>query len=96
VTLDAVHWADPASLEVMAHLLRRFRGPLLLAFAMRHVPIGPSGALEASPRIRFGSRMDVGPLSAEEAHALLDPGSMPRTERRCWLRAAGIRSICNS
>ena len=73
LTVDDVHWADPASVEVMAHLLRRFTGPLLLALAMRHVPVGLRGALQASARAGFGSRMDIGPLNKEEAHAFLDP-----------------------
>jgi hypothetical protein len=29
LALDDVHWADAASVEVLTHLLRRFRGPLL-------------------------------------------------------------------
>src|SRR5262245_28379567 len=71
LTLDDVHWADPASLEVMAHLLRRFSGPLLIAFAMRHVPVGLRGALEALARAGSGTRLDIGPLGAGEADALL-------------------------
>ena len=73
LALDDVHWADPASLEVMAHVLRRFRGPLLTAFAVRHVPPGLSAALDAAARAGFGSRMELRPLSADDAHALLDP-----------------------
>ena len=38
LALDDVHWADAASVEVMTHLLRRFRGPLLMAVAYRHAP----------------------------------------------------------
>jgi DNA-binding CsgD family transcriptional regulator len=89
LTVDDVHWADPASLEVMAHLLRRFNGPLLLAFAMRHVPVGLSGALEASARDGFGSRMDIGPLSQEDAHALLDPGLDTATREALLVESGG-------
>ncbi|HET7046793.1 MAG TPA: BREX system ATP-binding domain-containing protein [Solirubrobacteraceae bacterium] len=89
LTIDDVHWADPASLEVMAHLLRRFSGPLLLAFAMRQVPVGLTGALEALARDGFGSRMDIGPLSPEEAHALLDPALDARTREALLVESGG-------
>jgi DNA-binding NarL/FixJ family response regulator len=89
LTVDDVHWADPASLEVMAHLLRRFNGPLLLGFAMRHVPLGLSGALEASARDGFGSRMDIGPLSHEEAHSLLDPALDGATREALLVESGG-------
>ena len=35
LALDDVHWADAASVEMLAHLLRRFRGPALMAVAYR-------------------------------------------------------------
>jgi DNA-binding CsgD family transcriptional regulator len=89
LTLDDVHWADPASLEVMAHLLRRFTGPLLTALAMRHVPLGLSGALEASARAGFGSRIDLGPLSTDEAQALLDPALDPATRDALLVETGG-------
>ncbi|HEX6714884.1 MAG TPA: AAA family ATPase [Thermoleophilaceae bacterium] len=73
LALDDVHWADAASFEVMAHLLRRFRGPLLAAFAFRHAPTRLVGALEATARAGFGSRLELAPLSAAEAAALLAP-----------------------
>ena len=40
LALDDVHWADAASVEVLTHLLRRFRGPLLTALAYRQPPAG--------------------------------------------------------
>ena len=73
LALDDVHWADAASLEVVVHLLRRFRGGLLVAVAYRHGPPQLSAAFEDAARAGFGSRLDLGPLSAEEAFALLDP-----------------------
>ncbi len=48
LALDDVHWADAASIEVMTHLLRRFRGPLLMAVAYRHAPARLLAALEGS------------------------------------------------
>ena len=73
IALDDVHWADPASCEVIAHLLRRFRGPLLMALAMRHTPSPLAGLLEDAIRAGEGARLDLRPLSSAEAQALLDP-----------------------
>jgi DNA-binding CsgD family transcriptional regulator len=73
LALDDVHWADPASFDLIAHLLRRFRGPLLMALAMRHTPTRLAGAFEEAMRAGFGTRIDLGPLSKEEAQALIDP-----------------------
>jgi DNA-binding CsgD family transcriptional regulator len=73
IALDDVHWADPASCEVIAHLLRRFRGPLLIALAVRHTPSPLAGLLEDALRAGEGARLDLGPLSAAEAQALMDP-----------------------
>src|ERR1700761_4961645 len=65
LALDDVHWADAASLEVLAHLLRRFRGPLLTALAYRQPPTRLVGALEASARSGAATRLDLLPLSTE-------------------------------
>jgi DNA-binding CsgD family transcriptional regulator len=73
IALDDVHWADPASCEVIAHLLRRFRGPLLMALAVRYTPSPLAGLLEDVIRAGEGVRLDLGPLSSAEAHALMDP-----------------------
>jgi predicted ATPase/DNA-binding CsgD family transcriptional regulator len=73
IGLDDVHWADPASCEVIAHLLRRFRGPLLMALALRHTPSALAGLLEDTIRAGEGARLDLGPLSPAEAQALMDP-----------------------
>jgi DNA-binding CsgD family transcriptional regulator len=73
LALDDVHWADPASFDLIAHLLRRFRGPLLMALALRHTPQRLAGSLEEATRTGFGTRLDLGPLTREEAQALIDP-----------------------
>jgi DNA-binding CsgD family transcriptional regulator len=73
IALDDVHWADPASCEVIAHLLRRFRGPLLMALAVRHTPTPLAALLEDAIRAGEGARVDLGPLSSAEAQALMDP-----------------------
>jgi len=74
LALDDVHWADPASRDVIAHLLRRFRGPLLLALALRHTPPTLVAPFEEAIRAGEGTRLDLGPLTAAEAQTLMDPG----------------------
>src|SRR4029077_12970043 len=73
LSLDDAHWADPASLEVIAHLLRRFRGPLLVAAAFRHVPSQVAAALEAVARVDSGVTLELRPLTEQEAKELIDP-----------------------
>lgn len=71
LVLDDVHWADAASVDVMTHLLRRFRGPLLTAVAYRHAPARFLAALEGTTRAGLGSRLDLAPLSSGEAQRLI-------------------------
>ena len=73
LSLDDAHWADPASLEVIAHLVRRFRGPLLVAVAFRHAPRQVAAALEAVARVGSGVRLELQPLTKQEATELIDP-----------------------
>ncbi|MGZ6639332.1 MAG: ATP-binding protein, partial [Solirubrobacteraceae bacterium] len=88
LVLDDVHWADAASVEVMTHLLRRFRGPLLTAVAYRHAPPRLVAALEASARAGMGSRLDLVPLSSKEAQRLLG-GDVDDTTRTMLYRESG-------
>jgi predicted ATPase len=69
--LDDLHWADAASVELIGHLVRRFRGPLLGAFAFRRPPARLAAAFVAAERGGFGSGLRLSPLSADEAQALL-------------------------
>jgi DNA-binding CsgD family transcriptional regulator len=71
LALDDVHWADAASLEVLIHLLRRFRGPLMMALAYRQAPTRLVIALEAAGRGGAGTRLDLAPLSPDEVARLL-------------------------
>ena len=71
--LDDVHWADPASADVIALLLHRPPdGAVLLAVAARS---GRAPALEArletAARHRAGEVVEVGPLSRDAADALM-------------------------
>jgi predicted ATPase len=53
--LDDVHWADAASVQLIGHLVRRFRGPLLGAFAFRRPPAWLAAAFDAAERGGFGT-----------------------------------------
>jgi DNA-binding CsgD family transcriptional regulator len=72
--LDDVHWADDASLELIAHLLRRPpAASLLVALAFRsgQVPNSLLAALEAAGRDGLVTDIRLGPLTETEAGALL-------------------------
>ena len=71
LALDDVHWADPASVDVIAHLLRRFRGPLLMAVAFRPRASRLLAVLEGTTRAGLGSRLEVEPLTSDEAQSLI-------------------------
>ncbi|MEO8969230.1 MAG: AAA family ATPase [Solirubrobacteraceae bacterium] len=63
--LDDLHWADAASLELLDHVLRRRSGAPVL-FLLAHRADFSSGALA-----RVSGRLELGPLSPEEANVLL-------------------------
>ena len=74
LSLDDLHWADQASLEVVASLLRRPPdGPVLLACAFRPAPAPGflESALAAAEREGRAERVDLGPLTPEAAAGLL-------------------------
>jgi DNA-binding NarL/FixJ family response regulator/tetratricopeptide (TPR) repeat protein len=74
LALDDLHWADQASLEVVASLLRRPPdGPVLLACAFRPAPAPAflESALAAAEREGRAERVDLGPLTPEAAAELL-------------------------
>lgn len=89
LALDDVHWADAASFEVIAHLLRRFRGRLLIALAFRHAPAHLIAALEATARAGSGSRLELAPMTRDEARALLDPELDARDREAVYLESGG-------
>jgi DNA-binding CsgD family transcriptional regulator len=78
--LDDVHWADDASLELIAHLLRRPPpAAVLIALAFRagQVPNSLLAALEAAGRDGMVTEVALGPLSQAEAEALLGRAPQP-------------------
>ncbi|MBV9366009.1 MAG: AAA family ATPase [Solirubrobacterales bacterium] len=88
LALDDIHWADAASVEVLTHLLRRFRGPLLGAIAYRQPPIRLVGALEAAARAGFGTRLELSPLSTADAERLIR-GELDDATRAVIYRESG-------
>jgi DNA-binding CsgD family transcriptional regulator len=77
--LDDVHWADDASLELIAHLLRRPPpAAILIALAFRagQVPNSLLAALQQASRDGMVGEIGLGPLSVAEAEALL--GTAPQ------------------
>ena len=74
VALDDLQWADDASLELAAHLLRRTpKGRVLLALAFRPAPVRPLLATALATAERDGSVVEhaLGALSFADAEELL-------------------------
>jgi DNA-binding NarL/FixJ family response regulator/tetratricopeptide (TPR) repeat protein len=83
--LDDVHWADDASLELIAHLLRRPPpAAVLIALAFRtgQVPNSVLAALEAAGRDGLVTEIGLGPLTEAEAAALLGAPASPLLYRQ--------------
>jgi DNA-binding CsgD family transcriptional regulator len=88
--LDDVHWADPASADVIALLLHRPPdGAVLLGLAARtgRAP-GLAERLETAARHRTAEVVEVGPLS-HEAAAVLMPGVGPTARERLYAESGG-------
>jgi DNA-binding NarL/FixJ family response regulator len=80
LVLDDVHWADPASLELIAHLVRRPPASTLLVLAYRTAH---------RPRILRGERITLEPLTRADADALLH--AVPTSTRdELYERSGGI------
>jgi hypothetical protein len=80
VALDDVHWADAASVELLSFLLRRPpKGRVLVVMAFRPAPMPKRFVplIEASARESSAVRLDLDPLTLEEAPGVLDPGLPP-------------------
>jgi DNA-binding NarL/FixJ family response regulator len=87
VVLDDLHWADEASIELLAALVRRGpEAPVLLALAFRRgqAPVRLSAAL-ASPGV---VRISLEPLSETEVSELL-AGVEPRTAAAIYRHGGG-------
>jgi DNA-binding NarL/FixJ family response regulator/tetratricopeptide (TPR) repeat protein len=74
ILLDDLHWADPASIDLVAALLRRPpRAAVLtvLALRTRQAPARLASALETAARGGEVERIELGPLRRSEVVALL-------------------------
>jgi predicted ATPase len=72
--LDDLHWADSGSIELLGSLLRRPpTASVLIALALRprQLPARLSRALERADRAGVLTRLELGPLTADEARELL-------------------------
>jgi DNA-binding CsgD family transcriptional regulator/tetratricopeptide (TPR) repeat protein len=89
--LDDLQWADDASVELIAHLVRRPpRGPLLLALAYRtmRVPRQLVAAIASAERSGAIARLDLDPLTAPEAAELV-AGTLDAAQRSALYRDSG-------
>ncbi|MGW6413762.1 helix-turn-helix transcriptional regulator [Streptomyces sp. NPDC055055] len=93
VVLDDFHDADPASVELLDHLLRHpRRAPVLLVVARRErqTPPGLASVLARAADDGTASPLAVGPLDARECAAGLAPGLPPGTARELHLDSLGF------
>ncbi len=79
LALDDLHWADPASVELLLYLLRRPpHSQLLATVAFRSGQLEPktAAAIQQLQRDQGGALIELLPLSAEEAGAFF-PADLP-------------------
>ena len=92
LVVDDLHWADPASVELLLYLLRRPpEVPLCVAVAFRSRQLGPkaSAALQQAQRDSHGELIELSPLSAEEARAFVPANVPPATAERLYRDSGG-------
>ncbi|MFJ9078030.1 AAA family ATPase [Streptomyces sp. NPDC102278] len=80
IALDDLHWADPASLELLDHLVRHPpRTPVVIAVARRDRQTSPSLAAALTRGVDTAAvlRLDLGPLPEEACVAQLAPDLVP-------------------
>jgi DNA-binding CsgD family transcriptional regulator len=91
VALDDLHWADEASLELIAHLIRhRTPARLLLALAhrAREAPAALLDALAGAARDGALVELELSPLNREQADQLLGD-DLPAARRRVLYEESG-------
>jgi ATP/maltotriose-dependent transcriptional regulator MalT len=74
---------------MLVHLLRRFRGPGLMAVAYRQAPSRLLAALEGAVRVGRGSRLEPALLTAEQAGPLLGAAVDDTTRARLYRESGG-------
>ena len=91
LVLEDLHWADGASLELVAHLLRRPPdAPLLLAGSYRPRQLGRAllAAIEAGNRAGKVECLELGPLAPGDAGRLV-PAVDTATRDRLYVQSGG-------
>jgi DNA-binding CsgD family transcriptional regulator len=92
LALDDVHWADPASIDLLCHVLHRplDHAVLLLLAARPHVaPARLVSALEESERRGSSERLELAPLSEADAYALLGEDVDQSLRERLYQESGG-------
>ena len=89
--VDDAHWADPATLELLEHVLRRPPAdPLLLAVGLRP---GPAAERLLAARAAGGAfelvALELRPLAREAAEALLAGVPAGAERERCFAQSGG-------
>jgi ATP/maltotriose-dependent transcriptional regulator MalT len=91
LALDDLHWADPASIDLVCHLLHRgVDGPVLLLLASRPAQSESRllAALQEAERHGLATPVQLGPLSATEAEVLIGDRMTP-ADRTALYRETG-------
>ena len=90
--LDDVHWADPASAELLGSLMRRPPAAAVLigvAARPRQVPDALAGMLARAQADGVLERVDVGGLTAAEARELLGPDMPAKAADSLYAETSG-------
>jgi ATP/maltotriose-dependent transcriptional regulator MalT len=90
LVLDDMHWADPASVELLSYLLRRDVPGVLLALAFRpSAPRSLVGTVTLAARERALQVVELGPLSAGEAATMLKGAVGPARTPALYAESGG-------
>src|SRR4051812_34573400 len=92
IALDDLHWADPASVDLICHVLHRpLEGPVLMFLAARSRMSTPRlvAALEEAQRRGSAQRVELSALSAAEAGELLGDSIDPVLGEHLYRESGG-------
>jgi DNA-binding CsgD family transcriptional regulator len=92
LALDDIHWADPASIDLLCHVLHRpFDQAVLLLLAARpHVaPPRLATALEEAERRGSSERLELTALSEADSHTFLGEGVERSLRERLYRESGG-------
>lgn len=95
VALDDVHWADPASLELLDHLVRHpVPGPVVLVVARRdrQTPTALTASLTRGADTEAVLRIGLAPLAERNASKDSPPICRPTGPRDCTPQERATRS----